>query len=555
MTQRLRLASGLVLFAYVATHLLNHALGLISVQAAEAGRWWFTAFWRHPLGTIALYVGLLTHLSLVLWALYLRRHLRLPRWELIRLALGLLIPFFLLQHALGTRLAQHLTGIDDSYTRQMLFYWVLNPRLGAQQILLLVIAWVHGCMGIHYWLRVKPWHRISIPVLRILGLLIPLAAIGGFVDMGQELGRLVTDPEWARQALIPTPPEQARLVATAQNTAVACYLVVVGLVFVARGVRTAWQRRLGVVRLTYPDARQVQITPGTTVLEASRAAGIPHASLCGGRGRCSTCRTRLVGPLAALPKPPADEARVLRRIGAPPDVRLGCQLRPTVDLLVFPLMPPVGDLPRNPLRPSSAQGAEQEIAILFADLRGFTAFSERRLPYDVVFVLNQYFAAMGDAVEQSGGYLDKFVGDGVMALFGLHGDPGRGCLEALRAAIAMAEALDTLNQTLAVDLAEPLRIGIGVHVGSAIVGEMGYRQARSLTAVGDAVNIASRLEALTKEYGCQLVFSVEVARRAGIDLDDVTAFDVDIRGRTAPLLVRVVTRAADLSAVLSVRPS
>lgn len=84
MTQRLRLASGLVLFAYVATHLLNHALGLISVQAAEAGRWWFTAFWRHPLGTIALYGGLLTHLSLVLWALYLRRHLRLPRWELIR---------------------------------------------------------------------------------------------------------------------------------------------------------------------------------------------------------------------------------------------------------------------------------------------------------------------------------------------------------------------------------------------------------------------------------------------------------------------------------------
>ena len=547
MTQRLRLASGLILFAYVATHLLNHALGLSSVQAAEAGRWWFTAFWRHPLGTIALYGALFTHLALVLWALYRRRHFRVPRWELTRLTLGLLIPPLLFQHAIGTRVAHELIGVDDSYTRQMLTYWVLNPRLGAQQIILLVIAWVHGCMGVHYWLRVRPWHRVTVPSLRLLGILVPLAAIGGFVDMGQEVGRLAADPEWARQAFTPSAPEDARLVGAAQNTAFACYLGVVGLVFLARGVRTIWQRRLGVVRLTYPDGRQTRITPGTTVLEASRAAGIPHASLCGGRGRCSTCRTRLIGPLAALPKPSADETRVLRRIGAPPDVRLGCQLRPTVDLLVFPLMPPVGELPANPLRPSTAQGAEQDIAILFADLRGFTAFSERRLPYDVVFVLNQYFAAMGDAVEQAGGYLDKFVGDGVMALFGLHGDAGRGCLEAMRAAVAMAEALDTLNQALAADLAEPLRIGIGIHVGSAIVGEMGYRQARSLTAVGDAVNIASRLESLTKEYGGQLVLSDEVARRAGVDLGDLPALDVDIRGRTAPLRVLAATRAADLA--------
>ena len=553
MTQRLRLASGLILFAYVATHLLNHALGLSSVQAAEAGRWWFTAFWRHPLGTIVLYGALSTHLTLVLWALYRRRHLRVPGWELTRLTLGLLIPPLLLQHAIGTRGAHELAGVDDSYTRQMLTYWVFNPRLGVQQLALLVIAWIHGCMGIHYWLRVKLWHRITVPSLRLLGILVPLAAIGGFIDMGQELGRLAADPEWLRQTVIPSDPEDARLVSTAQNVAILCYLAVVGLVFVARGVRTVWQRRLGVVRLTYPDGRQTLITPGTTVLEASRAAGIPHASLCGGRGRCSTCRTRVVGPLAALPKASVDEARVLRRIGAPPDVRLACQLRPTVDLLVFPLMPPVGELPASPLRPSTAQGAEQDIAILFADLRGFTAFSERRLPYDVVFVLNQYFAAMGDAVEQAGGYLDKFVGDGVMALFGLHGDPDRGCLEALRAAVAMAEALDTLNRTLAADLAEPLRIGIGIHVGSAIVGEMGYRQARSLTAVGDAVNIASRLEALTKELGGQLVFSDEVARRAGVALGALPAVEVDIRGRTAPLRVLVATRVADLAPSLRER--
>lgn len=112
----------------------------------------------------------------------------------------------------------------------------------------------------------------------------------------------------------------------------------------------------------------------------------------------------------------------------------------------------------------------------------------------------------------------------------------------------MAEALDTLNQTLAADLAEPLRIGIGVHVGSAIVGEMGYRQARSLTAVGDAVNIASRLEALTKEFDCQLVVSQAVADLAGVPLEDFPRREVTLRGRREAISVRIVVDAATLPA-------
>src|SRR5262245_54546651 len=160
MAQRLRLISGLVLFTYVTTHLLNHALGLVSLQAAEAGRLWFLAVWRSPPGTVLLYGSLATHLTLVLWAVYRRRHFRIPRWEIIRLVVGLLIPVFLLQHILATRVAHEVAGINDSYTRQMLTYWVTNPFLGAEQLLLLVVAWTHGCLGIHYWLRVKPWHRV-----------------------------------------------------------------------------------------------------------------------------------------------------------------------------------------------------------------------------------------------------------------------------------------------------------------------------------------------------------------------------------------------------------
>jgi adenylate cyclase len=197
------------------------------------------------------------------------------------------------------------------------------------------------------------------------------------------------------------------------------------------------------------------------------------------------------------------------------------------------------------------QGSEQELAILFADLRGFTKFSEHKLPYDVVFVMNQYFKAMGEAVEASGGHLDKFIGDGVMALFGIDATPERGCRQALDAAVAMSQALDELNQVLAQDLAEPLRIGLGIHTGPVIVGVMGYGKARTLTAIGDAVNTASRLESMNKEFHSELIFSEEVSARAGVDVSPFDQHEIEVRGRTTLLPVRIARRAQDLLRVLS----
>ena len=153
----------------------------------------------------------------------------------------------------------------------------------------------------------------------------------------------------------------------------------------------------------------------------SRIAGIPHASVCGGRGRCSTCRVRIGGPdRAKLPPPSPEEQKVLARVGAPANVRLACQLRPPPGhYRVTPLLPasagPVEAYRRQP----QAHGGEHYVAILFADIRGFTSISEGKLPYDVVFLLNRYFRATGQAVEAAGGRLDKFIGDGVMAIFGL----------------------------------------------------------------------------------------------------------------------------------------
>src|SRR5262249_22201710 len=154
-------------------------------------------------------------------------------------------------------------------------------------------------------------------------------------------------------------------------------------------------------------------------LEASRMAGIPHASVCGGRGRCSTCRTKVEGLREAIPPPAPEELKVLHRVGAAPDVRLACQLRPHGELRATPLLRDNGQARDGFRCPGYLQGAECEIAILFADLRAFTQLSERKLPYDLVFLLNRYFAEMGHAVEAAGGRIDKFIGDGVMALFGL----------------------------------------------------------------------------------------------------------------------------------------
>ena len=183
---------------------------------------------------------------------------------------------------------------------------------------------------------------------------------------------------------------------------------------------------------------------------------------------------------------------------------------------------------------------------MFADIRGFTALSEGRLPYDVVFILNRYFAAMGRAVESAGGRVDKFVGDGVMALFGVEEDSASGCRAALAAARLMSERLVELNELLSTELSEPLRIGIGLHAGPAIVGEMGYGDASAITAIGDLVNTASRLEALTKEYAAELVVSMEVVTLAGLDLPGGRRDDIDIRGRRERLAIAVFESAREL---------
>jgi adenylate cyclase len=551
----IRLYSGLILFAYVATHLVNHALGLVDLKTLEAGRLRFLAVWRNPVGTALLYGAIFTHMALALWSLYVRRSLRMPPWEAVQYVIGFLLPTLLAQHVLATR-GLLPAGVDDRYAYVILSIWHFVPAYGIVQAVTLTLAWLHGCIGLHFWLRLKPGYAPYAPVLLAAAVLVPVLALLGFVAAGREVSALAQNREWLREAFaaIHWPNDAAQQFVGEWTLRIRMgSLGAVILVLVARRVRTLLARRRGVVRLTYPDGRTVDVHRGLSVLEASRIAGIPHASVCGGRGRCSTCRVRIGDGLADLPPPSADEEKVLQRVAAPPNVRLACQLRPTAPVQVTPLLPPGAEPHDGHTRPAYTQGRETEIAVLFADLRSFTRFSEKKLPYDVVFVLNRYFQAMGMAVIGAGGHLDKFIGDGTMALFGLGEGVGPGAREALAAARAMSIRLHELNRSLAHDLDEPLRMGIGIHAGPAIVGEMGYGRAITLTAIGDTVNTASRLETLTKELGAELVVSDAVAALAGIDLSAFPARDVTLRGREGALTVRVVADASALPDVAPIR--
>lgn len=550
--RRLRLAAALVLLTYVVLHFLNHSLGLISLAAMEAGRWWFLALWRSWPGTVALYGAITVHGILALWLLYHRRSLRMPPWEVLQYSLGLLIPALLIVHVTSSRIAWWLMGADDPYARVVLGLWLTAPQFGARQVLAITVVWLHACIGIHYSFRFRRGYPRARPWLFSVALLLPVLALLGFVSAGRQVAALAATPGWTAALLAsthaPDKAEAARLLAIRQGFLDA-YLLALGVVVGARGVRRLWERRRS-VRVAYTTGPIVTAPIGFTILEASRLGGVPHASVCGGRGRCSTCRVRVVRGLEALAPPSEAEQRVLSRVGAAPDVRLACQTRPSHDVTVTPLVPPSVD-PGGALAPDARQGRERELAVLFADLRGFTRMAENKLPYDVVFVLNRYFATVGTAITGAGGVTNQFTGDGVMALFGIDDGPAVGSRQALAAARAMVEGMTRLNAELAGELKAPLRIGIGIHAGPGVVGWMGWGESFYLTAVGDTVHVAARLEQATKDFQAELVVSDDVARRAGLDLSAFPAHRLEVRNRTEPVAVRVITRVGDMAPVLA----
>jgi adenylate cyclase len=538
---RLRLASGLVLFSFAALHFWNHALGLVSLEAMETFRDWRVAVTRSPPGSAVLVLAALLHAGMGIVSFMRLRTRRIGLRALVQLGFGLLIPMYLIRHVWDMRGVTELFGIEGNYHYAL---WGLFPIEAWNLAILMGLVWGHGCIGMHRWLAGRAWYRGTLWLWQAVAVLTPALAFAGFVTAARAL-------KAAKIYKNPFKPGEFEVIAANIRLWETGYLVLLGGVALVWGGLVLAGRLRPRVAVRYAGGAQVQAPRGMTLLDISRANRVPHASVCGGRARCSTCRVRVIEGTAALPPAGETETAVLRRVGAPANVRLACQLRPVADLTVSTLLPAQPEALRGVPMDRYLWGVEQEITLLFADLRGFTRMSEGKLPFDTVFILNQFLGRMAEAIRDSGGFVDKFMGDGVMAIFGMETDRATGARQGVAAARAMGGVLAALNQSLRDEVGQPLAMGIGLHTGPAILGRIGAAHRGDamarITALGETVNLASRLESLTKELGVEAVVSEACMAAAGLPAGEaLDRQEVAVRGLTVPVAVWAAARAVDL---------
>ncbi len=289
--------------------------------------------------------------------------------------------------------------------------------------------------------------------------------------------------------------------------------------------------------ITYvPDNKSVESEEGESILQTSLRLGIPHTHVCGGHARCSTCRVIILKGLEHFCERNSREQALASRLNFTPQIRLACQTSISGNVTVRRLVLDAEDVELtsqlNPDKTPISAGEEKKITILFADIREFTAFSEALLPYDVIHVLNRYFNQMGRVIKRHGGYIDNYMGDGLMALFGVD-DPRDSTLRAVEAGLEMLEAVEQMRTYLENIYGMSFKIGVGVHYGEVVLGSIGAKDARRMTAIGDAVNLASRIEQANKELGTRLLVSEnaynEIHQRACVGGEFV---DTPLKGKS-----------------------
>ena len=526
----LRLGSGLVLFGYITTHLANHALGLISLEAAERGLRLTASVWLSWPGTFVLYGAAAVHFLMALWAVCERRTFRLPPAELLRIALGFALPLLLIGHVAATRIAYELYALSPDYTRVVANLWVSDSQ--GRQLGLLAPGWLHGCMGLHIAFRHRPGYQRARHVLFAVALLLPVLSALGFVAMGRQL---VDSPVAAAAAfnyLSPTHATQRIAIAQWRDGLLAGYFAIIALAFGGRAIRSMIEHGgKSIVSITYPG-RIVRVPRGWSVLEASRSFHIPHASTCGGRARCSTCRVRITAGEDACPPPQADERRILERISAPSDIRLACQLRPRGDVSVVPLVRTERPVYRQEL---ASETAEQDVVLLVCDLFRRPEAGGHCLPHDFLYVATRYVETICLAIRNAGGATSAIGTDGVQALFGLQSGSRRGADQALAAARSIEKVASELDERIG--RRSRMRIMVSLHSGRAVVGDVG--EPSTILAAGDAVDAMTEIrKALSKREG-MFAISQPVYEALGIVPTDSEEILVQIPDHREALVVHL----------------
>ena len=328
MTSRIRIGTGLVLFVFVLLHLVTIAFGLASISAMEAARVILMAPFTNPVGGPLLLLSFLVHGGLGLWTIYRRNTLLMTWQDGSQAVLGMAIVPLLLPHIMGVGVGPVLTGTRPTFEWVLAVYWLYAPGLGLQQVLALVVVWVHGCYGLLLWLQIQERLGWISGLVWPLVVAMPIASLLGFVEAGKFLYENRNDPE-----LMAPVREQAAAydqvgaqLWSVHDTLLWIYGGILLVVLIARAIRV--RRQAGLVDLHYGDRVSIKRAAGLNLLEMARLEQVPHASLCGARGRCGSCAVRVLEGAENLSPIAPMEAQSLARTLADDDMRLACQAMP-----------------------------------------------------------------------------------------------------------------------------------------------------------------------------------------------------------------------------------
>jgi adenylate cyclase len=510
--RNLRMASGLVLFTYIGAHLVNHALGLVSLDAAEHGLEFAIDVWYSRTGTVLLYGAAGTHFLLALWAVYDRRTFRLPPAELVRIALGFTLPMILIGHAASTRLAWELFELPSDYKRVVSLLLIADSQ--GWQLGLMAPGWLHGCLGLQFAFQRRAWFRRYRLLLFGVALLLPVLSALGFLAMGKEVSANSEALSAAREFLGDAHADKREAIGRWRNGILSWYFAIIAATFAARTIRNGVERggrRL--ITISFPT-RTVQVPRGWTVLEASRSFHLPHASMCGGRARCSTCRVRVAAGEEFCPPPAPDEQATLQRIDAPPDVRLACQLRPQGDLSVIPLVQTERPIYRQPM---AQRSTEREVVVMICDFLNRAELAADHLPQDLLYVITLYVEALGNAIRASRGTLSYVELESICAVFGLETTQSQAARQAMQAASAIEAAMADLNRRFDKQWHCKVDVSVSIHAGRAAVGEIGASDPPTVMAIGEAMDTANALRDLASRQRHPFAITEPVYTAAELD--------------------------------------
>lgn len=298
--------------------------------------------------------------------------------------------------------------------------------------------------------------------------------------------------------------------------------------------------------------------PNATLLDISIDNKIPHLHECGGHGKCTTCRVRVLDGAKNLTPPSSNEKAMARKRRWDPSIRLACQTRAKGEVSIQRLVWTSAEVSKLQVE-TVPEGASEErsLAILFCDMRNFTSITSRHSTFDMAHMLNRFFTSLGDPILMNNGIIYQYVGDEIIGLFGTGGgDPEKVCMDAIRAGLGMRYALQRLNRMEMKDFDTEFDIGIGIHFGKAYVGHLGHPQHRQFAVIGDPVNVASRIQAQNKNLQTKFLISEKVKSQLPKNsLKIGLEFKVRLKGKEEPFELTEVLNFATPDVNLEVQAS